>query len=67
MTMLKEIQEADMLRSTIALTEAWGGDKQFTTDEMCDHLDALIAVIARKSDYADFVESTNITNNSYLQ
>ena len=62
-----EIQDADMLRSTIALSEAWDSNAEYSIDEMCEHLDALIAVVERKSDYNDFVNETNITNKSYLQ
>ena len=65
--LIKEIEEADMLRSTIVLQEAWESDDNISEEEMCTQLDALISVFERKTSYANFVSETNINNKSYLQ
>ena len=62
-----EIQDADMLRATTAMSESWEDETDLSIDKMIDDLGALIKVVERKSTYADFVFETDIHNNSYLQ
>jgi len=61
-----EIHDADMDRSFTVICEAWESEEEFTVDEMCEHLEALIKVVERKSTFIDFKNETNIYNKSYL-
>jgi len=62
-----EIEDADMLRATTAMSESWEETADLPIDKMCSDIKALIKVVERKSTYADFVFKTDIHNKSYLQ
>jgi len=63
----REIEDEDMLRSTIAMEEAWfKGKDTYSIDDMCEHLEALLKVVDRKSTYADFITETNINSKIYI-
>ena len=65
MSLQDEIYEANVIRSTNALAEAWE-DPDLSISEMCDQLESLIRVVEGKDTYADFFFVTNINNNSFI-
>lgn len=56
--------EADVLAALDAVDNAWDNFELYSPAERTNHLEQLAAVMERKSDYATFSESTNLTQES---
>ena len=57
----EELHVAEIQRSMDVVTKVWESDKFLSVDDMCDHMEAIIDVIAKESDFNQFAESVNLT------
>lgn len=62
----EEIHTAEIERSLDQVAKVWGSNEVLSVDDMCQHLEAVIDVIDGKSDFNQFVESSNLTSHVRL-
>jgi len=60
------IQRAEVLLSLQTIEHAWESSDDISMDEMCDHLEAVIAIVEGKSTLTEFNERTNLNSQSRL-
>lgn len=56
----EEIHAAEVERALALVGQVWESDAVLSVDDMCEHLESAIDVIDGKSDFAQFVESSNL-------
>ena len=54
----KEIHTAEIERSLASVADAWGSDAPFSVDEMCEHLEQVIAVVVGDNSFNEFIKNT---------
>ena len=61
-----EIHTAEISRSLALVGQVWESDEELSVDDMCKHLEAVIDVVDRTSDFKQFVESSNLSGRERL-
>jgi len=63
---VQDIHTAEIERSLDQVAKVWESNEVLSVDDMCKHLEAVIDVMDGKSDFNQFVESSNLTSHVRL-